>query len=190
MPRYCYTVTVHPDCETSLRSFSAAVRRILGAPVGSGWASASRSFWFMGSRRPRIADWGGDLRRDDVYLHVMLVPRHAMHHLFPQFAQNDLSVCDMGTRVCFIHEDRWRHGSTAFDAPLSEYQRYVINHEVGHAMGCPHLHLSRLCRKGSAAAESGGPCPVMVQQTRFVGCFRPNGIPTARDVALLPRSAR
>jgi hypothetical protein len=50
---------------------------------------------------------------------------------------------------------RWFRGAVAFGDDLPNYRRYVVNHEVGHAFGEGH----RPC------AMSGGPAPVMMQQT-------------------------
>lgn len=50
---------------------------------------------------------------------------------------------------------RWVRGAVAFDGDLTSYRRYVVNHEVGHALGEGH----RPC------AAHGGVAPVMMQQT-------------------------
>ncbi|MER5269027.1 DUF3152 domain-containing protein [Actinosynnema sp. NPDC002837] len=50
---------------------------------------------------------------------------------------------------------RWVRGAVAFDGDLTGYRRYVVNHEVGHALGEGH----RPC------AAHGGLAPVMMQQT-------------------------
>jgi hypothetical protein len=50
---------------------------------------------------------------------------------------------------------RWVRGAVAFDGDLVSYRRYVVNHEVGHALGEGH----RPC------AAHGGFAPVMMQQT-------------------------
>ena len=50
---------------------------------------------------------------------------------------------------------RWVRGAVAFDGDLTSYRRYVVNHEVGHALGEGH----RPC------ATHGGLAPVMMQQT-------------------------
>jgi hypothetical protein len=50
---------------------------------------------------------------------------------------------------------RWVRGAVAFDGDLTSYRRYMVNHEVGHALGEGH----RPC------AAHGGFAPVMMQQT-------------------------
>lgn len=54
-----------------------------------------------------------------------------------------------------INAKRWFYGAEPFNRPLREYRRYVINHEVGHALGYGH----------QACPEPGGVAPVMLQQT-------------------------
>lgn len=56
----------------------------------------------------------------------------------------------------FINEARWVRGAIPFEGDVGSYRQYVINHEVGHAVG--HLH-HEPCEK------QGGLAPVMMQQT-------------------------
>ncbi len=50
---------------------------------------------------------------------------------------------------------RWVRGSTAYIGDLDSYRIYMINHEVGHAVGHQHAH----------ECLPGGQAPVMMQQT-------------------------
>ncbi|MDK3255190.1 DUF3152 domain-containing protein [Blastococcus capsensis] len=45
--------------------------------------------------------------------------------------------CRVGRSV-FINDQRWRFGTSAWPHGLALYQRYVIQHEVGHWIGIPH----------------------------------------------------
>ena len=62
---------------------------------------------------------------------------------------------DRQARV-FINEARWVRGAVPFEGDVGSYRQYVINHEVGHAIG--YLH-------HQACDKQGGLAPVMMQQT-------------------------
>ena len=54
-----------------------------------------------------------------------------------------------------INLARWTRGAIVYLGDLSAYRVYVVNHEVGHALGEKH----RPC------PAPGAPAPVMMQQT-------------------------
>lgn len=75
--------------------------------------------------------------------------------------------CRVGRDV-YINHARWRRGATArWPLPLSEYRRYVVNHEMGHWFGLAH----RECPGPGAVA------PVMLQQTISLDGCRPRTWP-------------
>lgn len=58
---------------------------------------------------------------------------------------------------------RWTKGIPDYQGALAQYQRYLVNHEVGHALGQAHQQ----------CPASGEPAPVMQQQTYGLnGCRR------------------
>lgn len=83
------------------------------------------------------------------------------------FEKEKLSCCDMITKQCWINEYRWKHGSRVSGLDLYKYRNYVINHEVGHALG--RLHAECPCEDCSA--------PIMMQQTKGIGNCAPNDMP-------------
>ena len=62
--------------------------------------------------------------------------------------------CWRGGRVV-LNTARWERGAVAFQGNVVAYQQYVVNHEVGHALGFGH----------KACGEQGGLAPIMMQQT-------------------------
>ncbi|WP_041781788.1 DUF3152 domain-containing protein [Mycolicibacterium chubuense] len=56
----------------------------------------------------------------------------------------------------FINEARWVRGAVPFQGDIGSYRQYVINHEVGHAIGYP---------RHEQCADNGDLAPVMMQQT-------------------------
>jgi hypothetical protein len=59
------------------------------------------------------------------------------------------------THRVVINLARWVRGDAVYGDDISDYRTYVVNHEVGHALGKAHQG----CR------TQGGPAPVMMEQT-------------------------
>lgn len=68
----------------------------------------------------------------------------------------DTSCYNADSRRVVLSEVRWVRGALAFDGDIGSYRQYLINHEVGHAIGY-HQH--------QACENDGGLAPVMMQQT-------------------------
>lgn len=56
----------------------------------------------------------------------------------------------------FINEARWVRGAVPFQGDVGSYRQYLINHEVGHAIGYA---------KHEPCGENGALAPIMMQQT-------------------------
>lgn len=105
-------------------------------------------------------------RRCDVIVHLLEATE--MDRKYGQFGHlKGMSITDRGAKPIRIdlHATNWFVPPAAFaenpDAAedrLAQYQAYVINHEMGHALGYDH-----------SKAVAGGPCAVMYQQTRGTG---------------------
>ena len=67
----------------------------------------------------------------------------------------ETSCYDKPTKRVVINVARWVRGAMAYSRDLAGYRNYVINHEVGHALGSGH----------AACPENDAPAPVMMQQT-------------------------
>ena len=56
----------------------------------------------------------------------------------------------------FINQARWVRGAVPFQGDVGSYRQYLINHEVGHAIGY---------QRHESCPENGDLAPVMMQQT-------------------------
>ena len=110
--------------------------------------------------------WGGrgrlGMRRVDsgkAAFRVTLAKPSTTDELCAPLATNGIYSCWNGYRAV-INSMRWMRGAEPYkwDKFLIKYRRYLINHEVGHALGHGH----RYCPARGAEA------PVMMQQTKGV----------------------
>ncbi|MHA7132359.1 DUF3152 domain-containing protein [Oerskovia turbata] len=69
--------------------------------------------------------------------------------------------------VAALNFARWVEGASDFGADMTAYRQYVVNHEVGHLLGHPHV----------TCPAPGALAPVMVQQSMSTGGCAPNGWP-------------
>lgn len=147
-----YRLEVEPETGVDTRLFTYQAERILNDERG--WTGARR--WTL--RRVR--------RRPDI--RVVLATPATVDRLCAEAGLRTLGrlSCWNG-RVAALNAARWQEGSDGFDGSLRRYRRYVLNHEVGHALGQRH----RLCPRRGARA------PVMQQQTLGTRPCRANGWP-------------
>lgn len=91
-----------------------------------------------------------------VDFHVTLVSSMTVRSLcgYDIKVETSCFAADHDNRVV-LNDARWVRGDVAYIADLDNYHRYMVNHEVGHALG--HGHVMQCLPNGFA--------PVMMQQT-------------------------
>jgi hypothetical protein len=93
---------------------------------------------------------------------VALVSPGNMDRYCPGLRTNGYTSCRVGERAV-INLARWETAVPHYDGDLATYRHYVVNHEVGHALGHGH----------EACPAAGAVAPVMQQQTLGLdGCVR------------------
>lgn len=101
----------------------------------------------------------------DPYLRISLASPDTVDRLCRPLETRGKYSCWNGRRV-LLNLWRWHAGAPPF-RHLRDYRLYLINHEVGHALGRDH----RTC------GTPGGLAAVMMQQTKGVGECEPNPWP-------------
>ncbi|MDA2804387.1 DUF3152 domain-containing protein [Nocardiopsis suaedae] len=143
-----YTVEVEKGLPGEAEDFADAVHAILGDERG--WTSKGHSF-------ERVEEGPVDFR-------VALASPDTVDAMCAPLRTNGYTSCKANGRA-IINQNRWVSGVEHFDGDLETYRIYVINHEVGHALGHGHV----------GCPGQGERAPVMMQQTlRLDGC-EPNG---------------
>jgi hypothetical protein len=153
-----FMVEVQAGLGIDRSAFAAAVERILADPRG--WTSTNA----IALRR---------VARDPVAFRVTLAsPKRTDELCAPMATLGRYSCFNEGRAV--INAGRWLSGAHTYGR-LSRYRAYLINHEVGHALGLPHLACHAVNRRA----------PVMLQQTIGLSGCRANPWPTKSERALL-----
>ncbi|RCV51267.1 DUF3152 domain-containing protein, partial [Marinitenerispora sediminis] len=145
-----YLVEVEEGLPGDAGDFAAAVDEVLGDPRG--WVGEGMSV-------QRVDSGPVDFRV------ALAAPETVDTMCYPLRTDGEVS-CTQGERA-IINQNRWVSGVRHFDGDLETYRVYVVNHEVGHALGHGHVD----------CPGDGKPAPVMQQQTLSLQGCQPNGWP-------------
>lgn len=99
-------------------------------------------------------------------LHAYIVtPKTTDRLCAPYLTRGEVS-CHHDNRVV-LNAKRWLLGADSYGSDLTNYRRYLVNHEFGHALGKHH----------EDCPGPGKLAPVMMQQTKGLGACRKNPWP-------------
>jgi Protein of unknown function (DUF3152) len=156
-PLHRFTVELEAGVTDDGAAFAAAVEKTLSDPHS--WGHGGRASF------QRIDTGVPDFR---VTLTSSLTVRTLCGYDLPY----ETSCYNGDLARVVINDARWVRGAVAYKGNLALYRLYVVNHEVGHALGNGHVHCPR----------NGALAPVMMQQTLGVttpgvGTCKPNPYP-------------
>jgi len=152
---YRYIVEVERGLAIDGQRFAATVERILGDPRG--WTAGGA----VALQR---------VRSGPVAFRVTLASPTTTDRLCAPLDTDGIYSCEAGGRVV-LNAWRWLRGARAYRTDLAAYRTYLVNHEVGHALGHGHASCPAL----------GAPAPVMVQQTITTEGCHANPWPLPRE---------
>ncbi|MGY1652066.1 DUF3152 domain-containing protein [Geodermatophilus sp. SYSU D01119] len=149
-PLQRFVVEVEGGIGVDGATFAAAVEATLGDPRS--WGSGGR----MSFQRVDTTDVGSyDFR-------VSLVSPGSMERYCPGVGTGGYTSCRYGERAV-INLARWETAVPDYQGDIATYRQYVVNHEVGHALGNGH----------QPCPGPGQLAPVMQQQTLGLeGCTK------------------
>lgn len=148
--RVRYTVEVEGGLRVPEQHFAAAVREVLTDPRG--WEAQDGVHFVNVTPAQRAEGAAAEVRI------ILGSPAYVDDGCLPLRTMGNLSCHSRGKVLLNVR--RWAQGADTYD-DVTAYRTYLINHEVGHAIG----HSHRAC------PGRGRPAPVMVQQTKSLyGC--------------------
>ncbi|WP_448617700.1 DUF3152 domain-containing protein [Geodermatophilus sp. URMC 65] len=149
-PLQRFVVEVEDGIEVDGPSFAAAVEETLGDPRS--WGNGGR----MSFQRV------GEAAAGDFAFRVTLISPGNMERYCPGVGTGGYTSCRYGDRAV-INLARWATAVPDYQGDIPTYRHYVVNHEVGHALGNGHQE----------CPGPGRPAPVMQQQTLGLeGCAK------------------
>jgi len=134
-----FLVEVEGGLRVDRRAFAVRVERILDHRRG--WRSRGYRF--------------GRASAGAVAFRVALASPALTNRLCYPLQTNGIFSCYQSGRIV-LNIARWRQGAASYGADLHRYRTYMVNHEVGHALGYGHEWCSR----------AGARAPLMMQQTK------------------------
>ncbi|WP_137161308.1 DUF3152 domain-containing protein [Blastococcus sp. CCUG 61487] len=151
-----FVVEVEDGIGVDGQAFAAAVEATLGDPRS--WGAGGRmSFQRVGAAEAAAAQYE---------FKVTLVSPGSMESYCPGVGTGGYTSCRYGERAV-INLARWATAVPHYDGDVETYRHYVVNHEVGHALGQGHV----------SCPGPGQLAPVMVQQTLGLGGCTKNAWP-------------
>ena len=102
-----------------------------------------------------------------VAFRVTLASPHTVDRYCAPLDTNSYTSCYDGRGRAMLNVTRWRTGVPWYAGDMTTYREYMVNHEVGHALGHHHAYCS----------GPGGLAPVMQQQTLGMQGCRHNAWP-------------
>jgi hypothetical protein len=103
-------------------------------------------------------------------LHAYIVTPKTTDRLCAPYLTRGQVSCQNGNRVV-LNAKRWLLGAESYGPDLTNYRRYLVNHEFGHALGKHHVD----------CPGPGRLAPVMMQQTKGLGACKKNPWPQAGE---------